>query len=456
MASDSKYEELKGLKIDRSTRSGPGFPNWARNFILIGIAVVLLASITALAYRGLAPDVPEVEVVRARVQRSDAPASVLSAGGYIVAHHKISVNSKVTGRIAWIGVEKGDKVKEGQVLVRLEDAEFRAQVEQARGAVAAAEARLRALEAGTRPQEIEQIAHNLEQARANRTLAKLTLERFRDLTRQGVTSKGELDEAQARYDSADQQVKALEKAHELARIGPRSEDIDRARGDLADVRGRLAYAEILWEATQIRAPVSGTILQRTAEKGELVTAQFASGAEGGPRGSVVSLADLTDLQVELDISQDDFARLHPRQRAIVTTDAFPDRKYDGIIDEISPEANRQKATVQVKVKILNPDDYLRPEMNARVEFLPDPSQGEARTEASTGVVVPAGVIRDRDGKKAVLIAFRDRVLVREVRVVGRRSGGYLVEGISGGEDMIVNPPSALNEGDKIRIKGRKP
>src|SRR5205823_13750867 len=114
--------------------------------------------------------------------------------------------------------------------------------------------------------------------------------------------------------------------------------------------------------TQIRAPVSRTILQRTAEKGELVTAQFASAADtGGPRGSVVSLADLSDLQVELDISQNDFARLGPKQRAVLTTDAYPAREYQGMIDEISPQANRQKATVQVKVKILNPDNYLRPD-----------------------------------------------------------------------------------------------
>ncbi len=110
-------------------------------------------------------------------------------------------------------------------------------------------------------------------------------------------------------------------------------------------------------------------LERTAEKGELVTAQFASGAEGGPQGQVVALADLKDIQVELDIAQDDFAKLFPEAERYLTVDAYPDRKYDGVIHEISPEANRQKATVQVKVQILNPDEYLRPEMNATVKFL---------------------------------------------------------------------------------------
>ena len=154
------------------------------------------------------------------------------------------------------------------------------------------------------------------------------------------------------------------------------------------------------DATVIRAPVTGTILERTAEKGELVTAQFASGAEGGPQGQVVALADLNDLQVELDIAQDDFAKLSPKQKGVLSVDAYPDRKYDGEIHEISPEANRQKATVQVKVQILNPDQYLRPEMNATVRFLADDSKKAVGTQSS-GVLVPANgdprPRREKDG-----------------------------------------------------------
>ena len=147
------------------------------------------------------------------------------------------------------------------------------------------------------------------------------------------------------------------KAFQLAKIGPRQEEIARARGALQQAQGQADYAKSLLDATVIRAPVTGTILERAAEKGELVTSGFASTAEGGPQGLVVSLADLNDLQVELDIAQDDFARLGPKQKAVVTTDAYPDRKYDGVIAEISPQANRAKATVQVKVQILKPDAY---------------------------------------------------------------------------------------------------
>lgn len=453
MPIDTKYDDLKSLKIDRSIPGGNP-PNWSKRFILIGISLVALLAIITVAYRVLTPAATEVEVVRAISESSSTVPVILNASGYIVAHHKISVNSKVTGRIAWIGVEKGDKVKEGQVLVRLEDQEFRAQEEQAKGATAAAAAKLKALEVGSRPQEIAEALHNLEQARANMVNAKATLDRTRDLTAQGVFTRQQLDDAVGRYDAAREQANSLEKVYELVRIGPRQEDIDQARGELLLAQGQLDYASTLLDATVIRAPVTGTILERTAEKGELVTAQFASGAEGGPRGSVVTLADLNDLQVELDISQDDFAKLSPKERGIVTTDAYPDRKYDGVIDEISPEANRQKATVQVKVKILKPDDYLRPEMNAKVAFLPD-NAGNKSIPASTGVVVPSAAVRDQEGRKAVWIAVDGKVLSREVRMTGQRSNGAAVTGLTGGEYVIVNAPAGLKVGDHVRVKESK-
>jgi len=183
-----------------------------------------------------------------------------------------------------------------------------------------------------------------------------------------------------------------------------------------------------------------------------VTAQFASGAEGGPRGSVVALADLKDLQVELDISQDDFAKLRPKQRGTITTDAFPDRKYEGVIAEISPEANRQKATVQVKVRILNPDHYLRPEMNATVKFLSSDAGSGIRQPA--GVLVPAAAVREHNGKKIVFIAFKGKALMREVRISVQRSNGYLVDGLTRGETVVVAGPADLRDGDKIKVKGQ--
>ena len=454
MPIDAKHEDLQSLRIDRSAKGGEP-PTWARRYILVGIALVALLSVGALAYRFLAPDTPEVQVTRAAAQSDDAGGIVLSATGYIVAHHKINVNTKVTGRVAWIGVEKGDKVKEGQVLVRLEDDEFRAQYEQSKGAADNARAYLQELQNGSRPEEVQQAQHNLDEARATMVNDKLTLDRTKELAAQGVVSKQNLDDATGKFESDQQRVNSLEKAFQLAKIGPRAEEIARAQGALTQAEGQQAYAKSQLDATVIRAPVNGTILERTAEKGELITSGFASNAEGGPQGSVVALADLNDIQVELDIAQDDFSKLGPNQKGIVSVDAYPDRKYDGVIAQISPEANRQKATVQVKVQIQNPDEYLRPEMNATVKFLAnDNLTKDKKSTEPAGVFVPTTAVRDHDGRKVVFIAFNGKAMMRDIQVSSQRSGGLMVKGLVGGENVITAAPPNLKDGDKIKIKGQ--
>ena len=459
MALDTKHQDLQSLRIDRSQRGEtPGEPSiWVRRYIVGSIAIIVLLGVITLAYRAFSADVPEVEVVRAAAQTSgnDVGGTVLSATGYIVAHHTINVNSKVTGRVAWIGVEKGDRVKEGQVLVRLEDQEFRATHDQAKGALENARAYLEELQHGSRPEEIQQAQHNLDEARATLANDKLTLDRTKELAGSGVLSRQQLDDATAKFEADQQRANSLEKAFQLAKIGPRPEELDRAEGALAQAQGQLDYAKSQLDATVIRAPVTGTILDRTAEKGELVTSGFASTAAGGPQGSVVSLADLNDLQVELDIAQADFARLGPTQKGIVTTDAYPDKQYDGQIAQISPEANRQKATVQVKVQVLNPNKYpdvqLRPEMNATVRFLANDKPKDSK--GPTGVFVPSTAMRDRDGKKVVYLAYSGKAVAREVHIVSERADGALVDGLVGGESVITTAPATLKDGDKIKIKG---
>jgi HlyD family secretion protein len=454
MPIDAKHEDLQSLRIDRTARTGGEGepPVWARRYILIGIGLLVLLGVVAIGYRLLSHDAPDVEVVRASAQSSDVGGVVLSASGYIVAHHKINLNSKVTGRVKWIGVEKGDKVKEGQILVRLEDDEFRAQYEQAKGAAENARAYLEELQNGSRPEEIQQAQHNLDEARATLVNDKLILDRTRNLATQGVVSKQALDDATAKFESDQQRVNSLEKTFQLAKIGPRKEEIGRARGTLQQAQGSADYAKSLLDATVIRAPVTGTILERAAEKGELVTSGFASTAEGGPQGLVVSLADLNDLQVELDIAQDDFAKLGPKQKGTLTVDAYPDRKWDGMIAEISPQANRAKATVQVKVQILNPDAYLRPDMNATVKFMAD--EAKHTSTQPQGIFVPTAAVHDRDGKKFVFLAFDGKAISREVKIQAQRSGGVLVQGLNGGEDVITSAPRDLKDGEKIKIKGQ--
>src|SRR5262249_8021158 len=151
--------------------------------------------------------------------------------------------------------------------------------------------------------------------------------------------------------------------------------------------------------------------------------------------------------------QDDFAKLGPKQQATVTLDAFKDRHYKGIIAEISPEANRQKATVQAKVQITNPDEFLRPEMNATVQFLADENKSVATTK-QIGAFVPTNAVRDKDGSKYVFIVFNGRATRRNVHVLGPRSGGFLVDGLIGGESVITSAPADLKDDEKVSVKGQ--
>ncbi len=197
----------------------------------------------------------------------------------------------------------------------------------------------------------------------------------------------------------------------------------------------------------IRAPIDGTILERNVEKGEFVTTGFVG--DKGAKGYVVSIADLHDLEVELDINQNDFAKLSTTQPGVVTTDAYPDRKYQGVIHEISPEANRQKATVQVKVKVKNPDAYLRPEMNASVAFYSNDKTGSSPAESKPVVTVPAAAIRDN----GIFLVLGGKVVRKTVKVGGTTAQGVqITDGLIGGEDIVANPPADLKDGQRVRAR----
>lgn len=444
--------DLNSLRIDRSRKAAPKESRWAARWIIAGVVVFLLLGAGRFAYSRMNA-ATEVQTVRVRAampgEAAAAGSVVLNATGYIVAAHKIELASKVVGKVAWIGVEKGDRVKKDQVLVRLEDDEYRAQVQQARGNLANLEARLAELQNGSRPEEVARAKADVDTSKADLQNARVNLERVRNLTREGVLSKQQLDDAQARYDAQAARTAALERTFDLVRIGPRKEQIDAVRGQIEQARGALAYAETQLSNTIIRAPVAGTILERNVERGEFVTTGFVG--DRGAKGYVVSLADLNDLQAELDINQNDFAKLDSRQKAVVTTDAFPDRKYEGLITEISPEANRQKATVQVKVKVLNPDDYLRPEMNATVAFLAKEQPRKTATGSEKPVVVvPSSAVRDG----AVFVVANGKALRRAVKTGPTMADGVRIEdGLFGGEDLIVNPPAELKDGARVKAKG---
>jgi HlyD family secretion protein len=440
--------ELKSLQIDRNKKRTPEPSRWAVRWIVGGVLLFVLLGAARFGYDRLNA-ATEVAVMRvqAESQAAAGPGIILNATGYIVAAHRIEVASKVVGKVLWIGIEKGDKVKAGQPLVRLEDDEYRAQVTQAKGALANLQAKLAELEHGSRPEEIAVARANLLQAKADQENAQVTLNRTKGLVTDKVLSKQALDDAQAKYDSAVAHVNSLQKTLDLAVLGPRQEEIDSMRGQVEQAKGALAYAETQEQNTVITSPVTGTVLERAVEKGEFVTNMNVG--DKGAKGYAAAVADLNDLEVELDISQNDFAKLGPKQKGIVTTDAYPDRKYDGFIKEISPEANRQKATVQVKVKILNPDDYLRPDMNASVSFVSNEKQSSSGAVAQPVVVIPSSAVRDN----AVFVMFDGKAVRRPVKTGSSNSKGVRIEeGLIGGEDLIVNPPPELKNGDRVRLK----
>jgi HlyD family secretion protein len=439
--------ELKHLRIDRSL----GEPSqvrrkWTSTNVVVGGLAVLAAAAGAMVpvFRRSAVPV-EVITVRAEIGPINGSDLVLNATGYIIAAHKIEVATTVNGRVAWIGVEKGDQANQGQVLVRLESGEYLAKVQEAAGQVSYLQAKLNELTNGSRPEEIAKAGADMAEVNAQLENARVSLERTRKLFDQKVLSRQALDDATEKHNEELARFQSLERAYALTRVGPRSEEIAAARGQLKQAEGTLAYARTQYQNTVIRAPITGTILERNVEPGEFVTTGFVS--DNGARGYVVSLADLHQLQVQLDISQNDFSRLVPDQRGVITTDAYPDRRYDGVIEQISPVANRQKATVEVRVKILNPDRFLRPDMNATVAFVASEEQRKVGSAVPV-ISVPKSAIRDQ----AVFVVADGKAVYRKVQI-GSASGGavHISGGLQDGEQLIVSPPAGVKDGEAVKL-----
>lgn len=446
---DDLNKRLRSLKIDRGPAPVPSANNRSPKLLLLGVAVVL--ALAALGYIFFFSSAKTISAAPVRVETGAASSgeSVLSASGYVVAHHKIAVGAKVMGRVAWIGVEKGDVVREGQTLVRLEDSEFRAQVNQAKANLAAAQARLDRLRTGSRPEEKLKDKAAVLQAEANLKNAEAEYQRAESLFRSGVASKAEFDRALAQRDSAVAMVQAARQSSAMTDIGPRKEEIRAAEAEVNQMRAALDYANTQLAATEIKAPVSGTVLERIVERGEMVSPSAFGGS--GARTSVVDLADLTDLQVELDISQVDFARLKPSQRAEIVPEAYPNLRFTGFIAEIAPEANRAKSTVQVKVKVENPSEQLRPEMNARVNFLSDKVASSDKPVAR--VLVPKTAVVKADNSAHVFVIKGNKVEQRTIRTGEESGDAYVVlDGLSGNETVAIAGVDKLRDGDRVKVQ----
>ena len=391
------HGELEKLRIDKNLKAKrhtkPVWPWVILIILLLGGAVVLSQWRTASA-------APLVQTIQVRLPEASAASDddlvLLNATGYVIAAHKIELAARVIGRVAWIGVEMADKVTKGQVLVQLEDEDYKAHVAQQQGQLDNAKAKLMQTEADWKR------AENLGPSEAL---------------------------AQQQYD----QYKA---------------DYAAAKANVAVAQAQLDLAALDLKDTTIRAPLDATVLDRNVEIGEFVTNGFV--AEGGSKGYVVSLADLNDLRVDLDISQNDFAKISAHQSCWITTDAYPDRKYAGTVDLISPEANRQKATVLVRVRVTKPDELLKPDMNATVSFLAPKKSGAATSPSERPAVrVPASAVKD----KAVFVVESGKAVKRAVTIGSTSAKGEIEirSGLIGGEDLIVSPPPTLNDGDNVKV-----
>ena len=445
---DNLSNELNKLKIDQSKRSEPRRAGSAWKYVAIILILLLVGVGATMAFRSSNAAVT-VETVRARVE-SSSQSAVLVATGYVVAHHKIQVGSKIMGRVAWIGVEKGDRVKANQLVVRLEDREYRAQYEQAQAQMDTAQARLSELQRGSRPEEIERAKHEVERAEAQLRTDEAQLRRLENLVKEGVASPQALDDARGRYDTSKANLASLAKTFDLTRQGPRQEQIDSGRSEVARAKAASDYARTILDATEVRVPIEGTILERNVERGEMVTTSFVG--DRGAKSFVVTLADLSDIQVELDINQNDFNRVRAAQPCTVVTDAFPDRTYKCRVDEIAPEANRQKATVQVKVKLLEPDEFIKPEMNARVTFLG--MENPQTSQETKLIIVPKRAVIERESGKAVYVVADGKVQSKPITVQKEIGSDVVVsQGLIGNESVIVGDQLAqLKVGDKVESR----
>ncbi len=444
-------QDLQSLRIDRGRKAGFGAGR-GRAFvillILLALAVIALVAFVPerLGLSGLTGKAHEVEVALVERRAQDVADVALTASGYVIPRHRVEVSSKMSGRVLELLVERGDIVKVGQVLARLDNEEIKAQLDQARATRQATAARLEEALAGSRPQEVERAQAALAEAEANLSSARINLERAQTLHQKGVLAKQGLDDARNAHDVAAAQVTVARKNLELTKLGPRAEQVELARAQLAEADASILLWEAQLENTIIRAPVAGTVLERLIEKGEMVTTGYVSGR--GAKSALVSIADLNDLEVELDINEGDIRRVHVGQECSVIPESYPDRKYRARVRELAPEANRQKATIQVKVAVIDPDSYLRPETNAKVNFLEEGSAVQAG--ARDRVLVPKGAILS--GPAVFLL--RDQKAARIPIALGAERNGRVevLSGLGGGERIIVGGLDGLVDGMAVTLK----
>lgn len=394
---ENKHADLSSLRIDRSQNSeNTGSNSKLRKILLVTSTVIVLILIIYLGWNKIFSQGIEAKVVTVTKISPAETNAVLTASGYVVAQRKASVASKATGRLIYLGVVEGDAVKKGQIIARLEDNDIKVQLSQAKA--------------------------NLLFNQADIEDAKNNFERQKRLYQTGATTKVELDAADARYKRV------------LASI------------DVA--KAQVEAAEVNLENTLIRAPFDGTVLTKNADVGEIVS---PLGASSTSRAAVVTMADMSSLQVEADVSESNIQRIKAGQDCEISLDAYPDVRYPGYVAKIVPTADRSKATVLVKIAFKKYDKKVLPEMSAKVLFLSTAIEEKSLNEKPM-LVVPFTAVVKKNGKSFVY-KIKDNT-AEEVEVkTGREAGSYteILSGVYEGDKVIEKPSEEIKNGTKIKI-----
>jgi RND family efflux transporter MFP subunit len=374
---------------------------------------VVAAAVAAWWSFGGADAVVETAVVQARAGGAARAATVLNASGYVTARRRATVASKITGKLVEVRVEEGQAVEEGQVVARLDDSQYRA-------ATALAEERL-----GAARRAVDENVARVE-------LARLTLERTRKLVDEGVSFQADLDRART-------EVQALEArlALERQQVDVAAREVDLRRTELAD--------------TVVRAPFDGVVISKDAQPGEIVSPMSAGG--GFTRTGICTLVDMGSLEIEVDVNESYIARVRPGQRVRAVLDAYPDWSIPSSVITTIPAADRQKATVLVRIAFDELDPRILPDMGVKVAFLDEPieaAEGEAPAQV---LVVPQAALREDGGQDVVWVVDDERLERRAVRVGAASSDGVeVLAGLAAGERVVVEPSVELEDGMRVEVR----
>jgi HlyD family secretion protein len=409
----SPVPDLSKLRINRDAPPSAVRRALLRNLVLAFGALIIFAGIALGLRRGRA--VPVRAVVATPISGAGAPsagATSVTANGYVVARTRASVSSKLAGRIAELRVSEGSNLKRGEIIARLENADYQAQQAQAQAELGTARA-------------------ELLEARAERDVLSREEQRLRGIRAQNpeLVSEQDIDAAASKTTQAAARAEAAQARIRSAEAG-------------------LRFARANLENTIIRAPFTGTVLRKEAEVGEVVAPSVGGGLT---RGAVVTMADLATLEVEVDVNEAYIGRIRKGLPANIILDAYPDTSFRGAVRQVVPTADRQRATVQVKVSILDRDPRILPEMGARVDFLGDTVRAAAGPAGPPRFRVPATAVRELNGQATVWLVRNGRLESRTVDA-GPVSGGYreIRSGLSGGEQLMVEGVETPRAGMRVK------